>query len=151
MTLFSPRNPDYKKAVQTSFAKQGVMAHIGATLVKVEPGFCEIEMPYAEELCQQHGFIHAGIVSTVADSAGGYAGFSLMPEGDGVLTIEYKVNLMAPAAGEKLIARGQVIRAGKTITVAQSDAYMVQNGVEKHCATMQLTLMCVTGNPTVSG
>jgi len=151
MTVFNPRNPDYENAVQTSFSKQGVMDHIGAKLVKVEPGFCEIEMPYAEHLCQQHGFIHAGIVSTVADSAGGYAGFSLMPEGDGVLTIEFKVNLMAPAAGEKLIARGQVIRAGKTITVAQSDAYMVQGGKEKHVATLQLTLMCVTGNPTVSG
>jgi len=151
MTVFSPKNPDFENAVKTSFAKQGAMTHLGAKLVKVAPGFCEIEMPYAEELCQQHGFIHAGIVSAVADSAGGYAGFSLMPEGDGVLTIEFKVNLMAPAAGEKLIARGQVIRAGKTITVAQSDAYMLQDGKEKHVATMQLTLMCVTGNPTVSG
>jgi len=151
MTVFKPRNPDFESATRTSFAKQGIMDHIGARLVKVEPGFCEIEMPYAEHLCQQHGFIHAGVVSTVADSAGGYAGFSLMAEGDGVLTIEFKVNLMAPAAGEKLIARGRVIRAGKTITVAQSDAYMVQDGKEKHVAAMQLSLMCVTGNPTVSG
>ncbi|MBL6931774.1 MAG: PaaI family thioesterase [Rhodospirillales bacterium] len=137
--------------LRESFAKQGIMNHIGAEIGAVSPGRCEIRLPYSDDLSQQHGFFHGGVVGTIADSAGGYAGFSLMAAGDGILTVEYKMNLMAPADGDLLIARGEVVRAGRTLTVARADVYVVKEGKETQCAVMQQTLMRIVGRADVSG
>ena len=151
MSRFEPRNTDYEQMVRTSFGKQGFMNFLGGNLEIVEPGFCQIRIPYSENLSQQHGFFHGGIVGTLVDNAGGYAAFSLMEAGDGILTVEYKVNLMAPAAGEELVVRADVLRPGKTLTVCQANVYAVKDGIEKHCAVGQITLMGIKDNPTVSG
>jgi uncharacterized protein (TIGR00369 family) len=151
MNDFKPANPDFEQAIRTSFAKQGIMRHIGATLTAIRPGYVEIEVPYNDDLSQQHGFFHGGLVGTIADSAGGYAAFSLMAVGDGVLTVEYKVNLMAPADGDRLIARGQVVRPGRTLTVARADVVVIKAGRETLCGYMQQTLMRIVGRPDVMG
>jgi uncharacterized protein (TIGR00369 family) len=111
--------PGFADRVRASFARQRVMALIGARLARVEPGSVEIELPFREELTQQHGFLHAGIVSAIADSAGGYAAYTLMPPGHSVLAVEYKVNFLAPAEGARFLARGRVLRAGRTLTVCE--------------------------------
>jgi uncharacterized protein (TIGR00369 family) len=146
-----PRNPHFERVVRESFAAQPAMATIGAQLTRVVPGETEIRLPFRADLTQQHGFLHAGVVATALDSACGYAAFSLMPEGVGVLTIEYKTNLLAPARGEALIARARVLRAGRTITVCQGDAVMVSGGVEAAVATMIATIMTVRDRPDVVG
>ncbi|MCP5424576.1 MAG: PaaI family thioesterase [Gammaproteobacteria bacterium] len=151
MPDFQPTNPDYAQAVRGSFAKQGIMRHIGATLVDIQPGYAVIQLPYGDDVSQQHGFFHGGVVGTIADSAGGYAGFSLMAAGDGVLTVEYKINLVAPADGELLIARGQVIRPGRTLTATRADVLVVKNGRETLCGMMQQTLMRIVGRAEVTG
>src|SRR5262252_9161042 len=114
---FAPPNPDYAARVRASFDRQGAMKLIGARLAEVRPGFCSIELPYREDLTQQHGYVHAGIVSAIADSAGGYAGFTLFPPDASVLTVEYKINLLAPAKGDRLVATGRVVKPGRTLTV----------------------------------
>jgi uncharacterized protein (TIGR00369 family) len=131
--------------VQASFARQGIMDHLGASLTKLEKGYCEIELPFKPELSQQHGFFHAGVVSTIADSAGGYAGFSLFPEDSSVLTVEFKINLLAPADGERLRAAGRVIKAGRTLTICELQAFVVKHGNEKLCAHGMSTLICLQG------
>jgi uncharacterized protein (TIGR00369 family) len=125
------------------------MGHIGAVLEKVEPGRVEISCPFGPQLSQQHGFFHAGIISTIADSAGGYAAFTLFPADSGVLTIEFKINLTAPADGQRAVAVGEVIRSGRTITVCRIDAYVDKDGRRTHCATGLSTLMTVTGRAGV--
>lgn len=145
MTSFEPRNPDFERAVRDSFARQGFMRTIGAELAHVAPGLVEIAMPYAEAVAQQHGYFHGGAMGAIADSAAGYAGFSLMPAGASVLTVEYKMNIVAPGRGERLIARGQVIRPGRTLTVARADVVAVADGAETLCATVLQTLMCLAG------
>ena len=127
------------------------MAHLGATLERVEPGRVEIHMPFRPELSQQHGFFHAGMVSTIADSAGGYAGFTLFPPEAGVLTVEFKINLLAAADGELAIATGEVIRSGRTLTVCRLEAYVEKAGRRTHCATGMQTLMCLVGRAGVKG
>ena len=127
------------------------MGHIGARLGSVRPGYCEIELPYSEAVSQQHGFFHGGVIGTIADSAGGYAAFGLMDAEDGILTVEYKLNLMALADGDLLVARGQVVRAGRTLTVARAEVGVVKNGVEVACAAMQQTLMRIVGRAEVGG
>src|SRR5687768_8506856 len=112
------------------------METIGARLVRVAPGEVDVELPFREDLTQQHGFLHAGVVGTVLDSAAGYAAATLMPAAAEVLSIEFKVNLLAPARGERIIARGRVVRAGRTITVCTADAFAVQDGAERHVSTM---------------
>ncbi len=148
---FEPRDPAFASRVRESFDKQRVMHTLGARLSRVDPGEVEIELPFREELTQQHGFLHAGIVTTVLDSACGYAASSLMPAEAGVLSIEFKTNLLAPAAGERLVARARVVRAGRTVTVCEGDAVMVTNGEERHVATMLATMMTVRGRPGVTG
>ena len=125
------------------------MTTIGATLAEIEPGRVVIELPWAQALTQQHGFLHAGMVATALDSACGYAGFSLMPPGAAVLTIEYKINLLAPAQGERFRMIGEVIKPGRTITVAEGRAYSVQAGGERLIATMGCTLMAVVGRDDI--
>lgn len=136
---------DQLARVRASFARQGIMDHLGAALTRVEPGFCEIELPFKPQLSQQHGFFHAGVVSTIADSAGGYAGFTLFPEDSSILTVEFKINLLAPADGEKIRATGRVIKAGRTLTVCELQAFAVKHGNEKLCAHGMSTLICLVG------
>ena len=148
---FTARNPDFAARVQKSFDAQGVMGHIGARLGSVRPGYCEIELPYSEAVSQQHGFFHGGIIGTIADSAAGYAAFSLMAPKDGVLTVEYKLNLMAPADGDRLFARGHVLRPGKTLTVTRAEVSVFKDGHETVCAAMQQTIMRMVGWSDVTG
>jgi uncharacterized protein (TIGR00369 family) len=148
---FTSKDPDFAARVRKSFDAQGLMGHIGARLASVAPGVCEIELPYSEEVSQQHGFFHGGAVGIIADSAGGYAAFSLMDADDGILTVEYKLNLMAPAAGELLIARGLVVRPGRTLTVSRADIAVVKDGRETACAVMQQTLMRIVDRADVTG
>jgi uncharacterized protein (TIGR00369 family) len=146
---FVPANPSFEQRTRESFARQGAMAYLGAVLQRVEPGRVEISLPFRPELSQQHGFFHAGIISTIADSAGGYAGFTLFPADSAVLTVEFKVNLMAAADGERAIAVGEVIRSGRTLTICRIDAYVEKQGRRSHCATGLQTLMCLAGRAGV--
>ncbi|HEU5343285.1 MAG TPA: PaaI family thioesterase [Ktedonobacterales bacterium] len=150
MTAFEAQDPDFERRVRESFARQRVMETMGATLLRVTPGEVEIALPFRAELTQQHGFLHAGVVTTIVDSACGYAALSLMPPGAGVLTIEFKLNLMAPAAGERMIARGRVTKPGRTINVCAGDVFAEQNGREKLVATMLATVMTIHNRPGVT-
>jgi uncharacterized protein (TIGR00369 family) len=145
------RNPHFERTVRDSFAAQQMMATIGARLTRVIPGEIEIRAPFRPDLTQQHGFLHAGVVTSAMDSACGYAALSVLPEGVGVLTVEFKANLMAPARGDELIARGRVLRAGQTITVCQADASMLAGGAETPVATMLATIMTIRERPDVVG
>jgi uncharacterized protein (TIGR00369 family) len=147
----APADPDFEQRTRASFARQGAMAHLGAVLGRVEPGRVEISMPFRPELSQQHGFFHAGMIATIADSAGGYAGFTLFPADAGVLTVEFKLNLLAAADGEHAIAQGEVIRSGRTLTVCRIDAFVEKQGKRTHCATGTQTLMCLVGRAGVKG
>ena len=138
---FEPRNPDFEAQVRASFARQAFMTHIGAELAMVAPGECEIHIAHRPEITQQHGYVHGGAVGAIVDSAMGYAGYSLAAAGSSVLTVEYKLNLIAPGDGERLIARGRVIRPGRTLTVCRGDVYAVKDGIEKHCASAMQTVM----------
>lgn len=149
MPDFQPADPDYAARVRASFERQGFMRTLGARLTAVEPGRCEIRLPYREELGQQHGFFHAGATAAVADSAGGYAAYTLMGAGDSVLTVEYKINLLAPGRGEMVVARARVVRPGRTLTVCQVEVFAVSDGAESLCAAMQQTVMRLEGRSDV--
>lgn len=129
--------------VRDSFNRQGLMHHLGAEIHEVRPGFVRIRLPYGESLTQQHGYFHAGATSAIADSAGGYAGLTLFPEGSSVLTVEFKVNLVAPARGDWLDAEGKVIRSGRTLTICQLEVYGVSGGERSLVALGQQTLMAI--------
>lgn len=143
MTTHTVRNPQFEKLVRESFARQGIMATLGARLTHVAPGEVDIEVPHAPGVTQQHGYFHAGAQATAVDSACGYAALTLMPEGSEVLSVEFKTNFMAPAAGERIRAEGRIVRSGRTITVCQGDVYAVRDGVDTHCATMIATMIRV--------
>jgi uncharacterized protein (TIGR00369 family) len=142
---FTPANPAYADRVRDSFARQAAMALIGARLAAIEPGRCTIELPVRDDLTQQHGFVHGGIVGMIADSAGGYSAFSLMPADSSVLTVEYKLNLIAPARGALLEATGVVLKPGRTLSVTRVDVFARDNDRETLIATMQQTLMAMHG------
>ena len=142
---------DALQRVRDSFQLQGAMHTLGAQLTHLVPGEVDIGFDWAQRLSQQHGFIHAGIMSTALDSACGYAGFSVMPPDAGVLTIEFKTNLLAPAQGQRFRCEGRVLKPGRTIVVAEGRAYAIDNGHEKLCATMQCTLMVVQGREGITG
>lgn len=142
-TTFTARDPAYEQRVRDSFARQQVMSFLGAALDDVAPGYTQISLPYRPELSQQHGYFHGGIVGTIADSAAGYAGYTLMAADSSVLTVEYKLNLMAPADGDVLIARGRVLRPGKNLVVTQADVFVDKQGAEKQCGVLLQTLMCL--------
>lgn len=144
-------DPDYADRVRASFRNQQAMSTIGATLVHLAPGEVDIGFDFHSGLTQQHGFIHAGILSTVMDSACGYAAFSLMPADAGVLTIEFKVNLLSPARGDRFVARGRVTKPGRTITVADGQMFARDAGQEKLIATMTGTLMAIRDRENVRG
>jgi uncharacterized protein (TIGR00369 family) len=143
MNEFKPRDPDWDKKVRDSFARQTVMTTIAARIAAIRPGYCEIELPFRRDLCQQHGFLHAGITTTIADSAAGYAAFSLMPPGASVLTVEFKVNLMAPAAGDVFFGRGKVIKPGRTLLAVEAEVIARDKDGEKAVAQMLATMMCL--------
>jgi uncharacterized protein (TIGR00369 family) len=136
---------DPAERIRQSFAKQGLMTTLGATLGTISPGTVEIILYPNPNISQQHGFVHAGAVSAIADSAAGYAALSLMPRGTGVLTTEFKINLVAPATGERIIARGRVIKAGRTLTLTQADVFAESRGQEKLVALLTATMMSITG------
>src|SRR5262249_8737219 len=134
-------NPALVEEIEQSFAKQTIMALIGGKLTLVEPGVIEITLPYRTDLTQQHGYVHAGIVMTIADSACGYAAYTLMPAGSDVLAVEFKVNLMRPAKGEMFVARAEVIKSGRTLTVVRADVYALSGAQRELVAIMQGTMM----------
>lgn len=140
-----PANSDFARRVQDSFARQGAMHTLGAELSLLEPGAVNVCLDWAPGLTQQHGFLHAGMVSAALDSACGYAGLTLMPADAAVLTIEFKINLLAPAKGQRFRMEGRVLKPGRTITVSEGRAYAIDEGREKLIATMGCTLMCVQG------
>ena len=148
---FEPRCADFALRVRESFARQGAMQTLGASLGLVEPGAVDIELPWAPALTQQHGFLHAGMVATALDSACGYAGFTLMGPDAAVLTIEFKINLLAPAKGQQFRMEGRVIKPGRTITVCEGRAFAIDNHQEKLVATMGCTLMAVSGRDNIQG
>jgi uncharacterized protein (TIGR00369 family) len=133
--------PAVEARVRASFARQGLMGHLGARLVSVGEGTCAIACAPRPELSQQHGFVHAGVVAAIADSAAGYAALAVTPEGSEVLTVEFKLNLLAPATGDLLIARGRVLRAGRTLTVCQSEVAALRDGEERQCAVALVTMI----------
>ncbi len=138
---FIPTDPNYQTKIRSAFERQGFMKLIGAELVEIAPGFVEIHLPYKNELSQQHGYFHAGVVGTIADNSGGFAAFTLLPSTSSILTVEFKLNLVAPGKGDRLIARGKVLKQGKTLTVCRPDVFSVKNGKEKLCATALMTLI----------
>jgi len=138
---YTPKDIDYELKVKDSFRRQKFMELINAKLVKIEPGFCEIHIPFNVNITQQHSFFHAGIIGTIADNAAGYAAFSLMDKASSILTVEFKLNLISPADGELLIGRSNVLKYGKTLTICRSDVFIMKNGAEKLCAASQSTLM----------
>ena len=141
MTALQTHDADFERRIRENFARQHVMQLIGASLQRVEPGAVDIVLPYRNDLTQQNGYIHAGILTTVADSASGYAAYTLMPAGSGVLSVEFKVNLLRPAAGEVFVAEARVLKAGKTLTVTRCDVYGRVAHEAKLVATMLATMI----------
>lgn len=142
-----PRDSEWEAKVRASFARQTFMTTIGARLVSVTPGGCEIELPFRADLCQQHGFLHGGVVTAIAANAGGYAAFTLMPAGTSVVGIEYKLNLFASPRGVRFVARGRVVRPGRTLHVVESEVEAEQEGKLRPVARMLATMMCAEGLP----
>jgi uncharacterized protein (TIGR00369 family) len=143
MPRFDPVNPDFQSAVRESFDSLTLMRTIGAVLERVSPGEVEVMLPFRNDLTQHHGFMAAAVLTAVVDVACGYAAMTLMPPGSSVLTIEYKANFLAPAQGEKLLARGRVIRPGRTVTVCAGDVVAVDGGRQELVATLLATMMRV--------
>lgn len=141
MNIFRPPDSGYESRVRDNFERQRVMQLIGASLGRVEPGAVDILLPYRDELTQQDGYVHAGIITTVADSACGYAAYTLMPAGSNVLSVEFKVNLLRPAAGDSFAAEAQVIKAGATLMVTKCDVYSCSADQSKLVATMLATMI----------
>jgi uncharacterized protein (TIGR00369 family) len=149
MTDFDTQDPEYETRVRASFARQRVMETIGAELTKIAPGEVEIALPFRADLTQQNGYLHAGIVAAIVDSACGYAAMSLAPVGGEVLSIEFKLNLLSPAKGERFVARAVVKRAGRNVSVCTGDLFALGgDGAEKLVATMLATMMNVAGQAT---
>ena len=149
--MFTAVDPHFERRVRDSFARQSAMGLIGATLTRVEPGAVDVALPHRDDLTQQHGFLHGGIVSMIADTAGGYAGYTLFPADTSVLTVEYKLNLLAPGDGESFVAEGRVIRPGRTLCVTQGEVYAIRgrgsDAKRTLCALMQQTLIVLAGRP----
>ncbi len=144
---FQPRNPDFAARLASSFQRQGFMGFIGASLGEVRAGFCEMILPYRDELSQQHGFFHGGLIGTLADNVCAGAAFTLMAADSSILTVEYKLNLLAPGDGERLVARGEVIRPGRVLSVAKGEVFAVKEGRSVLCATALATLMALSAAP----
>lgn len=145
--MITARNPQFAHYVRSSFERQSAMKLIQASLEVVEAGLVEIHLPHWQGVEQQHGYVHGGIVGMIADSAAGFAAMTLVPADASVLTVEYKINMMAPSQGEKLIARGKVLRSGRTLIITQAEILSVQGGKESLSALMQQTIMVMHGKP----
>jgi uncharacterized protein (TIGR00369 family) len=143
MKSFEPQTARFEERVRESFARQGLMKTINARLIQVAPGEVSIELPFRDDLTQQHGYLHAGIVTSIADTACGYAALTLMPADADVLSVEYKINLLSPARGEKLVARARVKRAGRNLTVCEAEVLAINGDEEKPIALMLSTMMSV--------
>ncbi len=142
---FQVRDPGFRERVRASFATQRAMTLVGAEIVVVEPGLVEIELPFSDGITQQHGFVHGGIVAMVADSAAGYAANTLTDADASVLTVEYKINFVAPAEGERLVARGEVVKSGRTLLITRAEVFGLRDGKMTPCAVMQQTIMAMAG------
>ena len=149
-SVFKAQTEQFEQRIRDSFERQGAMQTIGAQLIKMEPGAVDIAMNWAQALTQQHGFLHAGMLSVALDSACGFAALSLMPANAAVLSIEFKINLLAPAKGQSFRMEGRVIKPGRTILVTEGRAFAINDGHEKLIATMGCTLMCVQGRDGLS-
>jgi uncharacterized protein (TIGR00369 family) len=145
MSAFEPADPAFESRVRASFGRQRFMATLGATLDRVAPGEIEIRLPFRDDLTQQHGFLHAGATTTIVDTACGYAALTLMPADAAVLSVEFKVNLLAPAQGDAFVARARVLKPGRTLFVTTGDVVAIQAGSERLVATMLATVMTVRG------
>ena len=143
MPRFEPKNPDYRAVATATFDRQQAMRTLGVSIARLDPGEVDLSMPYASELTQQNGFVHAGIITAALDTACGIAAFTLMPEGSDVLTVEFKTNLLAPAKGERFAFRAHVIKPGRTLTVCEARAFAESGGAETLVATMTGTLMAL--------
>jgi uncharacterized protein (TIGR00369 family) len=148
--MFQAQDPNFRERTRASFARQQVMATLGIEMVHLEPGEVHLTMRPDPAYTQQHGFMHAGIITTALDSACGYAAFSLMAAEAEVLTVEFKTNLLAPAKGERFVFRGEVIKPGRTLTICDGRAFALERSKEKLVATMTGTLMALTGRPDIS-
>lgn len=149
MPAFSAKDPQFEARVRGSFNRQQMMHTIGAEMVSVEPGAVTIRMPCVEKIGQQHGFVHGGAVATIADSACGYAALSLMPADVGVLTVEFKINFLAPSAGDELLAIGHVEKPGRNLMVCSGEVVAVKDGARRKVALIVATMMVVSGNASV--
>ena len=138
--IHRPATAEFEKMVHASFLQQGLMTHLGARLSAIKPGFVEIRLAHHTNLLQQHGLFHGGATSAILDSAGGYAAFSLFEPGDEILTVEDKVNFIAPAIGDEIVAQGEVVKSGKRLSVTRGEAYVTKDGQKTTCAVMQQTL-----------
>jgi len=142
-----PRDPDWDNKVRASFARQTFMDTIGARLTALSPGYCEVELPFRGDLCQQNGYLHGGVVTTIAANATGFAAFSLMPPNSSVLGVDYKINLINPAAGDRFIAIGRVLKPGRTLSVVECEVEAETAGERKLIAKMLTSMMCLEGVP----
>ena len=147
VSTFVARDPGYAQRVRASFLRQGAMALIGAELTELAPGYCAISVSMRPEISQQHGYVHAGIIATLVDSAGGYAGFTLFPADSSVLTVEFKLNLLAPAVGDRLVAEGFVVKPGRTLVITRGEVHAEKGGKRTLVALMQQTLIVMHGKP----
>ena len=147
LTTFVAKDQGYARRVRESFARQGAMTLIGAEMTELAPGYCAISIRPKPEILQQHGYVHAGIVATIVDSAGGYAGFTLFPADSSVLTVEFKLNLLAPATGDRLVAEGFVIKPGRTLAITRGEVHAETGGKRTLVALMQQTLIVMHGKP----
>ena len=145
--VFVAKDPEYAQRVRASFARQGAMTLIGAALTELAPGYCAIAIQPHPEILQQHGYVHAGIVATLVDSAGGFAGFTLFPADSSVLTVEFKLNLLAPATGDRLVAEGFVVKPGRTLVITRGEVHAEKGGQRTLVAMMQQTLIVMHGKP----
>lgn len=148
---FAAVDAEFESRVRDNFARQSLMKHLGAELAEIGPGRAEIHVPFRMEVTQQDNYFHAGVSGAIAYSACGYAAFTLIPANASVVTVEYKINLLAPADGEKLMARARVLRSGKSLKICAADVYVQKNGAEIHCATMLATIMCLPGKSDRAG
>jgi uncharacterized protein (TIGR00369 family) len=145
MTNFIPKDPNFEKRIRGRFSNQGLLKAFGVELQQIAPGEAELAMPFDEKLTQQDGFLHAGAITTLVDSACGYAAYTLMPAGSRVLSVEFKINLLSPADGDHFLALGRVIKPGRMITVCEGKFYSFKKGDEKLSALMQATMICIQG------
>jgi len=142
---FVPADPGFAARVRESFARQGAMKTLGAELIAVAPGYCAVALKPRPEVAQQHGYVHAGVVTAIVDSAGGYAGYTLFPVGASVLSVEFKINLLAPATGDRLVAEGFVVKPGRTLVITRGEVHAEKHGKRTLVAIMQQTLIVMHG------